>query len=64
MAGPELAALLRRVIRDGHRYRWTKCGIVVYGPDGMTAGTHFTGSDRRGIDNFRANLRRMGINTD
>lgn len=52
--------ILLAVLRDGHRYRMTKSGVTVFGPRG-SAGTHLTGSDHRGADNFRADLRKAGI---
>ena len=54
------AKLLLSVIRAGHRYKMTKAGIVIYGPDGI-AGTHLAGSDHRGLANFRSDLRKSGI---
>lgn len=53
--------LLLAILRGGHRYRMTKSGVMVFGAEG-TASAHFTGSDRRAISNFRADLKRIGIN--
>ena len=57
---PELRTLLLRVIRDGHRYKITKAGIIIYAPDGI-CGTHLGNNDNRAIKNFSADLRRCGI---
>ena len=56
----ELRELLLRVIGDGHRYKMTKSGIIIYGPDGIS-GTHLENSDNRAVRNFSAHLRRCGI---
>jgi hypothetical protein len=55
-----VSALLLAAISDGHRYKMTSKGVMVYGPHGITS-THLTGSDHRGAENFRADLRRIGI---
>lgn len=59
-AGKEVSKLLLAVLRDGHPYKMTRAGIIIYGPDG-TAGTHLSGSDHRRVQNFRSDLRRVGI---
>jgi hypothetical protein len=60
MGNRELSALLMQVINNGHRYKITKAGIIIYGPDGIT-GTHLANTDRRALRNFSASLRRCGI---
>lgn len=59
-ASKEVSKMLLSAISAGHRYKMTKAGIIVYGPDGI-AGTHLSGGDHRRIQNFRADLRRAGI---
>ena len=56
----EVIAVLLAVIHAGHRYKMTKSGIIIYGPDGI-CGTHFSVSDNRAVKNLRADLRRCGI---
>lgn len=56
----ELRDLLLRIIKQGHRYKLTKSGIIIYGPAGI-CGTHLQNSDRRALHNFSADLRRCGI---
>lgn len=52
--------MLLSVLHAGHRYKMTKSGIIIYGPDG-TCGTHLSVSDHRAVKNLRADLRRCGI---
>lgn len=59
-ATKEVSRMLLSALRDGHRYKMTRSGIIIYGPDGI-AGTHLCGSDHRRVQNFRADLRRAGI---
>lgn len=59
-ASGEKSRLLLSAIRAGHPYKMTKSGIIIYGPGGI-AGTHLGGSDRRGVSNFRSDLRQAGI---
>lgn len=57
----QTSALLLKLIKAGHRYKMTQSnGIIIYGPDG-SASTHLAGSDHRATENFRADLRRVGI---
>lgn len=58
----EIVGLVREARMRGFRTKETKAGVTVYGRDGVsTAGTHFTLSDRRGVKNFRAALKRLGV---
>lgn len=59
-ANKELRVLLLAVIREGHRYKVTKAGIIIYAPLGI-CGTHLANSDNRAVKNFSADLRRCGI---
>lgn len=59
-ANRELRELLLRLIRAGHRYKMTRAGIIIYGPEGI-CGTHLANSDTRAVRNFSADLRRCGI---
>ena len=52
--------LLLTLLREGNRYRMTSSGVMLFGPEG-SASAHLTGSDRRGLNNFRADLRKAGI---
>jgi hypothetical protein len=56
----EVIALLLAVLHAGHRYKMTKSGIIIYGPEGI-CGTHFSVSDHRAAKNLRSDLRRCGI---
>lgn len=59
----EIRKLLLSVMRGGHRYRMTKCGVTVFGPEG-SAGAHLTTSDHRGAENFKADLKKIGIDIE
>ncbi len=52
--------LLLAAVGTGARYRMTKSGVMFFGPHGG-ASTHLTCSDHRAVDNFSADLRRIGI---
>ena len=52
--------ILLTVLKEGHRYRMTNSGVMVFGPEG-SASAHLTGSDHRSAQNFRADLRKAGI---
>lgn len=56
----DMRALILKAIASGARYRMTKSGVMFTSPAGA-ASTHFTCSDHRSIENFRANLRSIGI---
>lgn len=56
----EVRRLLLTVMRAGHPYRMTKAGVMVFGPEG-SAGAHLTTSDHRGAENFRSDLKKIGI---
>lgn len=55
-------ALLLDLLDQGVRMKRTKNGLVIYGTEGRTAGTHMTPSDHRTYSNLVAALRRAGIN--
>lgn len=55
-----IVALLLQAIRSGHRYRMTRSGVMLYGPHGAAA-AHFSTSDHRAAENFRTDLRKIGI---
>lgn len=59
----EVRRLLVTAIKSGARYKMTKSGVMIYGPENMSTAAHFTISDRRGAMNLRAELKRMGIET-
>lgn len=57
----ELRDLLLAAVSAGYRYKMTRSGIILYGPDAI-AGTHLSGgSDPRAVKNVRADFRRAGI---
>lgn len=56
-----MAKLLLSVIRAGYRYKMTKSGVLFYGPEGGQVSTHLTCSDHRSVQNFRRDLRSIGI---
>lgn len=56
----DVRKVILSVLRSGVRYRMTKNGIMLLGPNGgITA--HFSVSDHRGYLNLIADLRRAGI---
>lgn len=57
----EMRALILAAIKTGARYRMTKSGVMFYGRHGSGISTHFTCSDHRAVDNFRKNLKQVGI---
>lgn len=61
-ANKPMASILLKVIGAGHRYRMTRCGVMLYGATGA-ASVHFTTSDHRASENLRSELRRIGIDT-
>lgn len=56
----EVRATLLRAIQSGARYKLTKKGVILYGPNGVAV-THFTVSDHRGVKNLKASLKAAGI---
>jgi len=59
----EIVALVREAERLGFRTRHSHDGVIVYGKgeDDGVASTHWGLSDRRGVKNFRAKLKRIGV---
>jgi hypothetical protein len=57
----DMRKLLLNVIKAGARCKVTKSGVMFLGADGAGIAAHMTVSDRRGVDNFRAELRNIGI---
>lgn len=59
--GASLAKLLLEAVERATDVRFTKSGILLTGPEGRTAATHWTCSDVRAVKNFTAELRRAGL---
>lgn len=56
----EMRKLILDVIYSGVRYKMTKSGVMFYTAEG-SASAHLTGSDHRGLENFRKTLKTIGI---
>lgn len=56
----EVRDLLRQTIDNGARYRPTKAGLMLYGPNGAVS-VHFTISEHRAVKNLRSSMRKAGL---